>query len=251
MSDPRRVARIFVELADTLVEEFDPVDFLHMLTERAVEVLEVDAAGLLLADAHDHLKLVAYTVERARLLELFEVQTAEGPCIECFATGRPLINIDAEEVSSRWPGFAQAASIVGFGSTHALPLRLRESVLGTLNLFTEAPAQLSVEDAAIGQAMADIATIGLLNERGAREQSLLSRQLQEALDSRVIIEQAKGVLAATESISVDEAFSRLRLLARRSGRRLSEMARAAVDGDPDVLSALHAVETADRTDRIR
>jgi transcriptional regulator with GAF, ATPase, and Fis domain len=233
MERPQRLARVFVELADTLVEEFDVVDFLQMITERCVEVLAADAAGLMLADQRGNLRLVASTLERAQLLELLELQIEEGPCVECFATGRPIVNVDLPEARDRWPRFAAAAVDAGFRSTHALPMRLRNQVIGALNLFTDEQSGLSNEDVAIGQAMADVATIGLLHERTLREQTALSEQLQTALQSRILIEQAKGVLAARAAISVTEAFTQMRNHARRNHVTLTAVAAAIIEGTLD------------------
>jgi GAF domain-containing protein len=227
------LARVFVELADTLVEEFDVVEFLHMLTERCVELLNADAAGLMLADQRGNLQLVASTVERAQLLELFELQAGEGPCLECFSTGRAITNVDLPEARARWPVFSAAAVQAGFRSTHALPMRLRGQVIGALNLFADRQVRLDEDDVAIGQAMADVATIGLLHERNLREQTVLSEQLQTALHSRVLIEQAKGVLAARADITVTEAFTRMRTHARGSGLTLTGVATAVIDGTID------------------
>jgi len=228
--EPQRLAGVFVELADTLVEAFDVVDFLQMLTERAVELLGADAAGLMLADERGDLCLMASTLERMRLLELFELQISEGPCRECFDTGLAVTNVNLAAAQDRWPTFTVAAVEAGFQSTHALPMRLRGQTVGALNLFTERQAELSQEDIAVGQAMADIATIGLVHERLSQEQSLLSEQLQTALHSRVVIEQAKGVLAARTNVSMGEAFRSMRAHARRNHLTLSTVAQAVIDG---------------------
>ncbi len=226
----QRLAEVFVELADTLVEEFDVVDFLQTLTERCVELVDTDAAGLMLDDQRGHLQVVAYTHESARLLELFELQKDQGPCLECFASGQIIANIDLEEAGSRWPLFTEAASEVGFATSHALPLRLRQQVIGALNLFTVERKQLSDDDLAVAQGLADIATIGLLHERAIHDQVVLSQQLQTALHSRILIEQAKGVLSARGATSVDEAFRLMRNYARRTGRPLTAIADAVIAG---------------------
>lgn len=233
MNETQRLARVFVELADTLVEGFDVVDFLQMLTERCVELLDVDAAGLMIADQRGSLQLMAASHERARLLELFELQGEDGPCMECYSTGRPITNVGLTESRERWPRFSPAAVEAGFGSTHALPMRLRGRVIGALNLFTDEAAILDQDSIEIGQAMADVATIGLLHERNTSEQTILSEQLQTALHSRVLVEQAKGVLAARAAISVSEAFTRMRGHARSTGTTLGVVAAAVVDGTMD------------------
>lgn len=230
MTQPQRLAQVFVELADTLTDAFDVVEFLQMLTERCVEVLEADASGLMLEDSVGHLQLVAATAEKVRLLDLFELQISQGPCIECHSTGAPVVNVDATEAARRWPMFAQGASAAGFASTHALPMRLRGRVIGALNLFCTQPTVLTDEDVAVGQAMADIATIGLLHERSSRDQSALAGQLQTALDSRIVIEQAKGVLAERAGTGVNEAFTSLRRYARSNGTALTTVASLVVEG---------------------
>jgi GAF domain-containing protein len=233
MDGYERLGQVFVELADTLVDEFDQVDFLQTLTDRSVELLGADAAGLMLADQRGALQLMASTLERARDLELFELQVMEGPCLECFASGRPVVNVELTEAHQRWPIFTRAAVEAGFRATHALPLRLRQEVVGAMNLFTREPGRLDAEHLAIGQAMADVATIGLLQERNLREQTVLSEQLQAALHSRVVIEQAKGVLAARARVDVAEAFARMRGHARRHGVPLTAVATAVIEGTLD------------------
>lgn len=230
MDEVQRMAEVFVELADTLTENFDVVDFLQTLTDRCVELLDADAAGLMLTDQRGGLQLMAATLERARVLEVFELQVQEGPCVECFSTGRAITNVELAEASQRWPVFTPAAVEAGFGATHALPMKLRGRVIGALNLFTDAEVHLSDNDLAVGQAMADVATIGLLHQRNTDEQTILSEQLQAALHSRIVVEQAKGALAALAGISVNEAFTRMRTHARRESLTLTDVASAVVDG---------------------
>jgi GAF domain-containing protein len=229
----QRLAEVFVELADTLVEEFDVIDFLQTLTERCVELVDTDAAGLVLDDQRGRLSVIAYTDESARLLELFELQKAEGPCLDCFATGEAIANVDLAASRSRWPMFAEAALGSGFAYSHALPLRLRRQVLGALNLFTVERTELTGDHLAVAQGMADIATISLLHERALSDQVVLAEQLQTALHSRIVIEQAKGVLSARAAISVGEAFRRMRTHARRTGQPLTTVAEAVVTGSLD------------------
>jgi transcriptional regulator with GAF, ATPase, and Fis domain len=236
----QRIAEVFVELADTLVEEFDVVDLLQTLTERCVELVDTDAAGLMLDDQRGNLQLVAHTHESARLLELFELQKREGPCLDCFATGQVIANIDLVTAAERWPVFAQAARKVGFGTSHALPLRLRGRVIGAMNLFTTGRRSLSNEHLAVAQGLADIATIGLLHERAIRDQVELSEQLQTALQSRILIEQAKGVLSAQAGIGVDSAFALMRTHARRTGQPLTTVAGAVVAGRLDAVALQQA-----------
>jgi GAF domain-containing protein len=236
----QRLAEVFVELADTLVEEFDVVDFLQTLTERCVELVDTDAAGLMLDDQRGNLQLIAHTHETARLLELFELQKHEGPCLDCFASGQVIANIDLVTATDRWPVFTQAARSVGFGTSHAVPLRLRGQVIGALNLFTAGRRPLSDDHLAVAQGLADIATIGLLHERAVRDQITLSEQLQTALHSRILIEQAKGALSAQAGTTVDSAFTLMRTHARRTGQPLTTVAAAVVAGHVDAGALQHA-----------
>jgi hypothetical protein len=232
----QRLAPVFVELADTLLADFDVAEFLHILTLRCVEVLDVDAAGILLTDQLDRLQLVAASTERARRLELFQLRIDQGPCLDAFATGRPVISTDLAADTDRWPKFAAAAAEHGFTAVHALPMRLRDTTIGALNLFTAGRA-LDEAGQATGQAMADIATIGILSARAATRRDLLTGQLQTALDTRVLIEQAKGVLAERHQISMEQAFTVLRSRARSTSTKLTEVATGVVTGFLD-LSAL-------------
>ncbi|MDP9224778.1 MAG: GAF and ANTAR domain-containing protein [Actinomycetota bacterium] len=229
MADLRQLTRTFVDLADTLVDEFDIIELLQVLTGRCVELLGVDAAGVMLADGGGNLRLAAASSERARLLELFEIQNGEGPCLDSFRTGRRVSYVDGGAESAPWPAFAPKAKSEGFLSVHALPMRLRHEIIGALNLFAHEPVQLPAEDIRVAQAFADIATIAILQERLVKEREVLAAQLQTALDSRVVIEQAKGILAERLGFDMDTAFSTLRDAARRANRRLSEVARDIID----------------------
>ncbi|MFV2020622.1 GAF and ANTAR domain-containing protein [Micromonospora sp. LOL_023] len=232
MSDVTQVqlSDVFVEMADTLVDDFDVLDLLHVLADRCVQLLGVSAAGLLVTDQRDTLQVVAASSERTRLLELFQLQTDQGPAVDCFHTGQPVSVVDLRAAGQRWPGFAAAAAGVGFTAVHALPMRLRTEIIGTLSLFDTGPDVLDEGRIRIGQALADVATIGLLQQRAIHHRGLLTEQLQAALHSRVLIEQAKGVLAERFQIDVGEAFTMLRGNARRQHRRLSDLAQAIVDG---------------------
>ncbi len=223
------LADVFVELADTLVDDFDVMDFMYVLTQRCVEVLGVSAAGLLLADGRRVLQVVAASSERTRLLELFQVQTDQGPCMDCFATGQPVSESNLP-TAGRWPRFSAAAAEVGFAAVHALPMRLRSEVIGALNLFTVEPGALNASTLRVGQALADVATIGLLQQRAVQRRDTLTEQLQTALNSRVVIEQAKGILAERLQVTLDQAFVLLRQGARSHNRRLSDLAYAIVTG---------------------
>src|SRR6266705_7030666 len=228
--DAQLLSEAFVELTDTMVADFDVIDFLHVLTDRSVQLLDVSAAGLMLADPRGELRVVAASSEAARLLELFQLQNDQGPCLDCFRTGRPVAAADLAAAASRWPRFAPAAGAAGFAAVQALPMRLREQVIGALNLFRARPGALDPADIRVGQALADVATISLLHERSMRHSDTLNEQLQTALNSRVIIEQAKGKLAERLGVDMDQAFALLRDRARGSNRRLSDLARAFIDG---------------------
>src|SRR5260370_22960792 len=223
------LSETFVELTDTMVAGFDVIDFLHVLTDRSVRLLDVSAAGLLLADPRGELRVVAASSEAARLLELFQLQNDQGPCLDCFRTGQPVAAADLA-AAQRWPRFAAAARHAGFAAVQALPMRLRDQVIGALNLFRASPGAFDPADIRVGQALADVATLSLLHERSMRHSDILNEQLQTALNSRVIIEQAKGKLAERLGLDMDQAFTLLRDRARVSNRRLSELAQAFVDG---------------------
>ena len=229
----------FVELADTLVAGFDIIEFLHVLTDRSVELLDASAAGLLLADPRGELRVVAASSEQARMVELFQVQNDQGPCLDCFRSGEPVSAADLSTESWRWPHFSATASAAGFAAVQALPMRLREETLGALNLFRADPGPFDRAYVRMGQALADVATIGLLNERTLRRSETLNEQLQAALNSRVIIEQAKGKLAERLGLDMDDSFNVLRSYARQRNRGLSELARAFIDGS-EQLSDLSA-----------
>ena len=234
MTREEQLYEAFVEAADTLVDDFDVIDFLHTLAERCVHLLGVDAAGLMLADQHGTLHATAASSENARLLELFELQTDAGPCLDGlphrYGGGQ---RQPATPTTRRWPRFAEAAEANGFVAVHALPLRLRDTVIGALNLFSAGP--LSDADTRAGQALADVATIGILAQRNIHQAELLTIQLQTALHSRVTIEQAKGMLAERLRISVDEAFNLLRRHARSHNLRLSDLARDVAQGSATAI----------------
>jgi transcriptional regulator with GAF, ATPase, and Fis domain len=228
--DTDLLSETFIELADTMVADFDVIDFLHMLTDRSVRLLAASAAGVMLADPRGELRVAAASSEEAELLELFQLQNDQGPCLECFRTGRPVTASDLTDQASRWPRFAQAAERAGFATVEALPMRLRDQVIGALNLFRADPGPFEAADLRIAQALADVATIGLVHERNVRRRDTVAEQLQAALNSRVVIEQAKGKLAERLSIDMDRAFSRLRDYARVSNLRLTDVARDFVAG---------------------
>ena len=230
MTREQLLGRVFVELADTLVDDFDAIDFLQLLCERSVELLEADAAGLILADQRGRLQVMASTTEEARLLELLVLQNDEGPCLDCYRSGRQVVNVDLGDVEDRWPRFHAATLAAGYRSTHALPLRLRQHTIGVLNLFCADRSVLSDDDVGLGQALCDIATVGMLQERAIRSGELLAEQLQGALNSRVLIEQAKGVVAARTGVTLEAAYMILRGYARHHRQHLRAVAAAVIDG---------------------
>ena len=228
--DTELLSDTFVELADTMVAEFDVIEFLHLLTDRSVALLAASAAGVVLADPRGELRVAAASSEEAELLELFQLQNDQGPCLECFRTGRAVTATDLAGPAPQWPRFAEAAARAGFRSVEALPMRLRDQVIGALNLFRAERGPLDPADLRIGQALADVATIGLLHERNVRRRETVAEQLQGALNSRVVIEQAKGKLAERLSIDMGRAFKMLRDYARNSNQHLTDVARDFVDG---------------------
>src|ERR1700728_328431 len=226
--DGQLLSETFVELTDTMVAGFDVIDFLHVLTDRSVLLLDVSAAGLLLADPRGELRVVAASSEAARLLELFQLQSDQGPCLDCFREAQPVAAADLAAEAARWPRFAPAARQAGFAAVQALPMRLRDQVIGALNLFRAGPGVFDPADVRVGQALADVATISLLHERGMRRSDTLNEQLQTALNSRVVIEQAKGKPAERLGVDMNQAFDLLRGQARNRNQRLSDLARAFV-----------------------
>ena len=233
-SREQRLAEIFVTLADTLVTGFDVVGLFDDLTGACVELLEVTAAGLMILDSAGRLRVMASSSERSRLLELLEIQNDEGPCLDCHRTGAPVLVADLLAENGRWPRFTQEATRVGFASTYALPMRLREETIGALNLFHRDSHALSAASLRTAQALADIATIGILQQRALHASTELAAQLQTALNTRLVIEQAKGLLSEREHTDMPAAFEMLRRYSRRSGRRLSEVAAAVIARELDV-----------------
>jgi GAF domain-containing protein len=219
----RALAEAFVTLADTLVADYDVIDVLHQLTIECVELLRVDAAGLLLSDQRGNLQMAAASTERARVVELFQLQNDEGPCLDCFRTSRPIAAPDLRGMTE-WPRFIAHTLDTGYRSVHAVPMRLRTETIGALNLFGTQPRALRPNELRIAQALVDVATIGILQERAIRRRDVLAEQLQVALNSRVIIEQAKGVLAERGQLEMERAFTLLRGHARSTQQRLSDVA---------------------------
>lgn len=229
MISTSRLSDLFVEVADTLVEEFDLVDFLHHVTTSAAEITDSSAVGLMLADPGGELSFMASSSEDARLLELFQIQNAEGPCLDAHRTGEEVADIQIAEAVQRWPVIGPRALELGYTTAHCFPLRLRDHVIGAMNVFRTDSRFLGHDERRILRALADVATIALMQERTIRRAEELTEQLQFALNSRVVIEQAKGAVARTLDIGVDEAFALLRAYARRHRIGLTALARSVVE----------------------
>lgn len=234
------LAKTLVELADTLVADFDVVDFLVLTAERCAQLLEAAEVGLVVADEQRRLRLMASTSESMRILELFELQSAEGPCLDCYRSGEQVVNQPVVN-GDRWPAFGPLARELEYRTVHAFPMKLREEIIGAVNVFDRAERHLPELEISLAQALADTATIGLLQERAVRRTGTLAAQLQTALTSRVTIEQAKGVLAERLGIGTDAAFALIRAYARSHNRRLAGLAEEIVRGelDPSELPERH------------
>ncbi len=236
MSREAEVVRSLVEMADTLVEDYDIVDLLTGLADRCVNVLGVSAAGVMLASPEGSLGLVASSSEAMRLLELFELQAQEGPCLDAFRTGQRVEHENLVAGSGRWPSFSAAAAGAGFRSASALPLRWREMTLGALNLFSVTQTPMGEADVIVARAFADLATLSIVQNRATTEAQRVNEQLSGALTSRIVIEQAKGVISERAGVDLAEAFARLRRHARNGNLRLTDVAEAAIDGTLDPLA---------------
>ncbi|MFF9898222.1 GAF and ANTAR domain-containing protein [Streptomyces longispororuber] len=239
MNREEQLLAAMVEVVDTLVDDFDLIDFLHHLCDRCNELLDVSAVGVMLADPTGKLQLIAASDEHTRLLELFALQTDEGPCVECYRAGTARLNIDLRSPSqgAAFPRFAERARQGDFVITHTLPMRLRQQVVGALNLFDTRHQELSDTDARVAQALADVATIAVLQHRTLVHANIERAQMQAALSSRVVIEQAKGILAERWQTTPDEAFGVLRRYARTHQLRLTALCRQVIDGS-DVVRTM-------------
>lgn len=224
-----KLSDAFVEVADTLVADFDVVDFLNTLAAHAVAVSGAAAAGLLLADHNGRLRFMAATDENARSLELYQLQNSDGPCLDAFRLGEPVVNADLAHAADRWPQFAPRALEAGYQSVHAFPMRLRDQVIGAMGLFGSEDHRFDPDEVRVVQALTDIATIALLQQRSITHAEDLTEQLQVALNSRIVIEQAKGAYAELHDISIEEAFRQLRQEARTSRRKLTEVCAQALE----------------------
>ena len=233
------IVHALIDMADTLVDDYDIIDVLTGLTDRCVHLLGVSAAGVMLVSPHGDLRLVASSSEAMRVLELLELQAQEGPCLDAFRTGEPTTHENLRAGSGRWPALSAAALAAGFQSVFALPLRLRDMTIGALNLFSVEMTPMDERNVVVARAFADLATISVLQHRAATEAQGLNEQLSHALTSRIVIEQAKGVIAQRAGVDMAEAFSRLRRYARSNHLRLTDVAQTTVDGtlDPSAWSA--------------
>ena len=240
----RRLADVFVEAADTLVDEYDLIEFLQMVTNRTAEITGASDVGLLLADQRGQLQFVAASNENVKALEIFQLQNHEGPCLDAFQSGQPIIETDMEAAAARWPVFAPRAATAGYRSVHALPMRLRNDVIGAMGIFGTESSRLGRGDIHIVQALADVATIGLLQERAIHRAEILSEQLQAALNSRIVIEQAKGAIAQLHHRLRGRGVPDAAPYARSSQRRLGDVAHQVL-ADPSSLAGLELLRPAD------
>lgn len=227
MSQPQ-LLDYMVELTDTLIDDFDVVDFLHDLTVKAANASGAAAVGLVLSDHQGRVRYMASSNEEGKLLELFQIQNDDGPCLDAITSGTPVVNADLGEAGDRWPKFAPAARAAGFQSVHAFPMRLRKQTIGALNIFGLADSRFDPDDIRVVQALADVATIAILQQRARHQTEVITEQLQAALQSRVLIEQAKGALARSQAITPAEAFDVLRTTARTTQRGLGDVARSVI-----------------------
>jgi transcriptional regulator with GAF, ATPase, and Fis domain len=241
-----RVLDAVVSLVDSLLDDFDVVDLLTELTERCAELLDVAAAGLLLADPLEKLHLLAATSGRARDLELFQLQADEGPCLECYASGQPVSVADLAAASSRWPLFVPAAVDAGFASVHAVPMRAAGIVLGALGLFGTQPGELTDADRLVAQSLAHIACVAIVQEHAPTASAVVPR-LRTALAARLVVEQAKGFLRERLDVAVEDAFTLLRRYARSHGDHLTAVSRRLIarpDSRPAILAAMATMKVA-------
>ncbi len=224
-----RVSAAFLKIADTLVDDYDVLDLLHTLVDECVGLLDATAAGLMLAGPDGVLQVLASTSEESHLIEVLQQETGSGPCVECYTTGVPITISDIAGTGDRWPEFRDAAVALGFQSVHGFPMRVRGRTIGAMNLFRTDTGELSAEDIAIGQALADVSTISILQERTIRESAVVNDQLQRALNSRILIEQAKGMISHISTVDTNEAFQRLRSHARAHNTSLRDTAEAVLN----------------------
>ena len=236
MAREESLIRSLVEMADTLVDDYDVVDLLTGLADRCVNLLGVDASGVMLASPEGELRLIASSSEAMRVLEVFELQAKQGPCLDAYHTGEPVAHESLRAGTGRWPQFATVALQAGFQSVFALPLRLRDMTIGAMNLFHAQQTPMDERDVIVARAFADLAAISVMQHRAVTETQRVNEQLSGALTSRIVIEQAKGVISERAHVDLAEAFERLRRYARNNNRRLTEVAQATIDGHLDLTA---------------
>ncbi|MEU3464733.1 ANTAR domain-containing protein [Streptomyces sp. NPDC006733] len=229
MSREQRIARTFVELADTLVEDFDVIDFLHQMTVRCQELLDVTSAAVFLAHPGLQLHSPAPCDSAPDLQRVLEAACDQGPAVDAHRTALTVATHDVADATARWPQFAPLLQHAGYPQATAVPMRLRQDVIGSLLLLHTGNQPLNADDLALVQALADVATIGLIQARALREQHTVTAQLHTALQSRIVIEQAKGILAARSNITPNQAFEALRQHARHHRILLRAVARDVID----------------------
>lgn len=248
MSEDREtdVTDAFVFVADALVDGSDLVELLGGLTAHCVSLLDIASAGLMLADARGALHVMAASSEQARNLELFQLQRDEGPCLDCYRGGSPVSVADLAQSGNRWPQFAAAAAAAGFQSVHAVPMGLRDRRFGALGLFGTSTGSLNERDHRLAQALAHVASVAIVTERAAADQAIVNEQLQGALTSRVLLEQAKGLIAQTGDLDMEQAFAALRRYARDHNLRLGDVAAAVVSREVPARVVLDSVRPSQR-----
>ncbi len=224
------VAQALVEMASTFVSDFDVVELSTSLASSCVELTGISAAAVMVATEEGELRVLGSSSEETRVLELFELQAEEGPGLDAFRSAEPVDPVVLHAGGGPWPRFSAAALSQGYQSVSAFPLRFREMTIGALSLFSAGRAALSEHDAVVAGALADCAAIGIVAHRSVDEQQRTIDQLSNALRSRIVIEQAKGIIAERAGVDLPEAFDRLRGYARDHGLRLTDVAHAAVEG---------------------
>lgn len=230
MARDQLLATTFVELADTLGDDFRALDFLQNLAERSAEIFDASAAAIVLADQRGDLQQVASTSHASRVLGVISLSLSRGPAQESVFTGEPIVNVPEARAAARWPRFVTAAADIGFHSVQVFPLRYRNEVLGALSLLFAEPTRISGADAHIAAALTRVATIALMQERTPRQKELLAERMQSALGEQVLLEQAKGVVAQLADVTVESAFTLMLTYSRTESRALSEVARSVLDG---------------------
>jgi GAF domain-containing protein len=214
-----------------LSDELDLIDVLDQLLMACLSILGVDAAAVLIDDQNGHLIPVASSSEEARLLELFQVHMNQGPCLDAIRGGTTVFSHDLQDERERWPAFCDAALEIGYHSVVAVPMRLNGTTIGGLNIFSNQAGQQSDERRRLGTALGHLAALAISHQQSARRSAALAEQLQHALSSRVVIEQAKGVLAERLDLTMEAAFDRIRRYARDHNQKLGEVCAGVISGE--------------------